>query len=128
VSGTAQAGVDRSVSSYVDQTAHIGARSSKTRTGCARVDQRHRLLLEQDRDQAADLRVSATHLLDRVLAVLRADQPYEVRDTDGTPLIAQQARAMIVERYSVAPVVRQLERLFRPFGESPWWLTARLYS
>jgi transposase len=49
----------------------------------------------------------ATHLLDRVLAVLRVDQPYEVRDTDGTPLTGQQARALIVERYSVPEEVRQ---------------------
>src|SRR5215216_1898373 len=49
----------------------------------------------------------ATHLLDRVLAVLRAEQPYEVRDTDGTPLTGQQARAMIVERYSVPAEVRR---------------------
>jgi hypothetical protein len=40
----------------------------------------------------------ATHLLDRVLAVLRADKPYAVRGTDGTAIRGQQARAMIVER------------------------------
>jgi hypothetical protein len=40
----------------------------------------------------------ATHLLDRVLAVLRADKPYEVRDSDGTALSGQQARELIVER------------------------------
>ena len=49
----------------------------------------------------------ATHLLDRVLAVLRHDKPYVVRDTDGTALSGQQARAMIVERYSVPGEVRQ---------------------
>jgi hypothetical protein len=49
----------------------------------------------------------ATHLLDRVLAVLRQDKPYVVRDTDGTALSGQQARAMIVERYSVPEEVRQ---------------------
>ncbi len=58
----------------------------------------------------------ATHLLDRVLAVLRADQPYDVRDTDGTPLTGQQARAMIVERYSVPQEVRR--RTGYPLGEA----------
>jgi transposase len=49
----------------------------------------------------------ATHLLDRVLAVLRADKAYEVRDTDGTAIDGQQARAIIGERYSVPAEVRQ---------------------
>jgi len=49
----------------------------------------------------------ATHVLDRVLAVLRADKPYEMRDTDGTALSDQQARELIVERYSVPAEVRR---------------------
>src|SRR4029453_6662518 len=49
----------------------------------------------------------ATHLLDRVLAVLRSDKPYELRDTDGTALSSQQARELIVERYSVPQEVRR---------------------
>jgi transposase len=49
----------------------------------------------------------ATHLLDRVLAVLRADKPYEMRDSDGTAISNQQARELIVERYTVPPEVRR---------------------
>jgi transposase len=49
----------------------------------------------------------ATHLLDRVLAVLRADKPYEMRDTDGTAVSGPQARELIVERYSVPAEVRR---------------------
>ena len=49
----------------------------------------------------------ATHLLDRVLAVLRADKPYEVRDANGTALSGQQARELIVERYSVPAEARR---------------------
>jgi hypothetical protein len=49
----------------------------------------------------------ATHLLDRVLAVLRADKPYEVRNTDGTALNGQQARELIVECCTVPSEVRQ---------------------
>jgi len=49
----------------------------------------------------------ATHLLDRVLAVLRSDKPYEMRDTDGTAVSGQQARELIVERYSVPAEVRR---------------------
>ena len=49
----------------------------------------------------------ATHLLDRVLAVLRSDKPYEMRDSDGTAVSDQQARELIVERYSVPAEVRR---------------------
>jgi hypothetical protein len=49
----------------------------------------------------------ATHLLDRVLTVLRSDKPYELRDVDGTALTAQQARERIVEHYTVPSEVRQ---------------------
>ncbi len=49
----------------------------------------------------------ATHLLDRVLAVLRSDKAYMLRDVDGTPVSGQQARAIIVERYSVHSEVRR---------------------
>jgi hypothetical protein len=49
----------------------------------------------------------ATHLLDRVLTVLRTGQPYELRDVDGTPVSVAEARAIILERYQVPPEVRR---------------------
>jgi transposase len=49
----------------------------------------------------------ATHLLDRVLAVLRHDQPYELRDVDGSPVTTKQAQTIIAERYTVPAEVRQ---------------------
>jgi Transposase IS116/IS110/IS902 family len=49
----------------------------------------------------------ATHLLDRVLVVLREDKAYELRDVNGTPITSQQARAIIAEHYTVPEVVRQ---------------------
>ncbi len=49
----------------------------------------------------------ATHLLDRVLAVLREDKAYELRDVDGTPVTGAQARAIVAERYSVPVEVRK---------------------
>jgi transposase len=48
----------------------------------------------------------ATHLLDRVRAVLRDGRPYELRDVDGTPVTWQEARAIIAERYYVPDEVR----------------------
>ena len=49
----------------------------------------------------------ATHLLDRVLVVLRSNQPYELRDVDGQPVTVEQAQAIIAERYTVPDEVRQ---------------------
>jgi len=49
----------------------------------------------------------ATHILDRVRAVLRDGRPYELRDVDGTPVTWQEARAIIAERYQVPEEVRQ---------------------
>jgi hypothetical protein len=49
----------------------------------------------------------ATHILDRVRAVLRDGRPYELRDVDGTPVTWQEARALIAERYQVPEEVRK---------------------
>ena len=49
----------------------------------------------------------ATHLLDRVLAVLRTDQPYALRDVDGTPVSVAEARAIVLARYQVPAEVRR---------------------
>ncbi len=49
----------------------------------------------------------ATHLLDRVLAVLRTDQPYELRDVDGRMVSVAEARAIVLERYQVPTEVRR---------------------
>lgn len=49
----------------------------------------------------------ATHLLDRVLVVLRDDKPYELRDVDGQPVTVERAQAIIAERYTVPAEVRQ---------------------
>jgi len=49
----------------------------------------------------------ATHLLDRVRAILRDDRPYELRDVDGSPVTWDEARAIILERYQVPDEVRE---------------------
>ncbi|MDQ5850991.1 MAG: IS110 family transposase [Chloroflexota bacterium] len=49
----------------------------------------------------------ATHLLDRVLAVLRTDQPYELRDVDGRAVSVAEARTIVLERYQVPAEVRK---------------------
>jgi len=49
----------------------------------------------------------ATHLLDRVRVILTENRAFELRDVDGTPLSPQQAREIVVERYTVPKEVRQ---------------------
>lgn len=49
----------------------------------------------------------ATHLLDRVFAVLRDDRPYECRDVDGSVVDEAEARRIVIERYSVPADVRK---------------------
>jgi transposase len=49
----------------------------------------------------------ATHLLDRTLAVLRDDKPYQLRDVDGTPVSDARGRAIVLERYQVPEEVRR---------------------
>jgi transposase len=49
----------------------------------------------------------ATHLLDRILAVAKEKRPYQLRDVDGRPISRQEARQLIIERYTIPPEVRQ---------------------
>jgi hypothetical protein len=49
----------------------------------------------------------ATHLLDRILVVLREDRPYELRDVDSVPVTPAQAKEIIAKRYHVPEEVRQ---------------------
>jgi transposase len=49
----------------------------------------------------------ATHLLDRILVVLRDDRPYELRDVAGRPLTTTQAREMVLRDFTVSDEVRR---------------------
>jgi len=52
----------------------------------------------------------ATHLLNRILVVLKQDRPYELRDVDGTPLSKGQARTLVLSHYTVPASVRKSRR------------------
>lgn len=49
----------------------------------------------------------ATHLLDRILVVLRDDKPYELRDVDGTPVSVTRGREIVLQCYQVPEEVRR---------------------
>lgn len=49
----------------------------------------------------------ATHLLDRILVVLREDRPFELRDVAGRAVTTTQAREIVLRDYSVPDEVRR---------------------
>jgi hypothetical protein len=49
----------------------------------------------------------ATHLLDRIHAILVEDRPYELRDVDGSAVDKREARRICQEQYHVPDEVRQ---------------------
>jgi hypothetical protein len=49
----------------------------------------------------------ATHLLDRILVVLRENRPYQLRDAAGQPVTPAQARQIVLRDYSVPDEVRR---------------------
>jgi transposase len=49
----------------------------------------------------------ATHLLNRIYAVLRQNRPYQLRDRDGTPVSKKLARAICKQCYQVPEEVRR---------------------
>jgi len=57
----------------------------------------------------------ATHLGDRILAILKEDRPYQRRDEMGNPITTSEAKAIIEARYTVPEEVRkQRTRRARP--------------
>ena len=52
----------------------------------------------------------STTLLTRIIACWRAGAPYQIRDTDGTPLTTAQGRAIIAARYRVPDDLRAQRR------------------
>jgi len=59
-----------------------------------------------------------SHMAGRVLAVLREDKPYELRDIDGRPVTREEARKLILMRYQVPAEIRK-QRRHRKATEDP---------
>ena len=51
-----------------------------------------------------------THLVNRILCVLKEDRPYELRDTENKPVTAKQAKQIIKEQFIVPEEIRQRTR------------------
>ncbi len=70
----------------------------------------HRLMVVAGKHHNSALCHIATTLLGRIVACWRAQQPYILRDVDGTPVTKEQARAIIAERYAIPKEVRTQRR------------------
>jgi transposase len=70
----------------------------------------HRLMVAEGKHHNSALCHIAPALLSRIIACWRAGVPYQIRDTDGTPLTTAQGRAVIAARYQVSAELRARRR------------------
>ena len=66
----------------------------------------HRLMTQAGKHHTSALCHIATTLLTRIAACWRNGTPYQLRDLDGRPITAEQARLIIAERYTVPADLR----------------------
>lgn len=79
----------------------------------------HRLIVEAGKHHNSALCTVAAVLLTRIAACLRSGQPYQLRDTDGTPITEQQGRQIVADRYTVPPAVRAARRQLTAASRQP---------
>jgi transposase len=70
----------------------------------------HRLITKDGKHHNSAVCTIAAVLLTRIAACLRNGTPYQLRDTDGTPITEQQGRDIVVRRYTIPPAVRAARR------------------
>jgi Transposase IS116/IS110/IS902 family len=76
-------------------------------------------MVERGKDHLGALCVVAANLSERAWAVMERGTPYVIRDTDGRPVDAAEAKAIIAERFSVPPDVRTRRRSKKRGGKAP---------
>ena len=67
-------------------------------------------MVERGKDHLGALCVVAANLAERAWVVMRRGMPYVICDTDGRPVTAEQAKAIIAERWTVPADVRARRR------------------
>lgn len=75
-------------------------------------------IVERGKDHLGALCVVAANLAERCWTVMRRSTPYVIRDTDGHPVTAEQAKTIIAERWTVPPEVRARRRS-KKAGKAP---------
>jgi hypothetical protein len=66
----------------------------------------HRLMVTEGKHHNSALCHVSTVLLTRIIACWRRGTPYLIRDVDGTPLMPDEARRIVQERYHVSEDLR----------------------
>ena len=66
----------------------------------------HRLMVHEGKHHNSALCHVSTVLLTRIIACWRRGTPYLIRDVDGTPLMPDEARRIVQERYQVSEDIR----------------------
>ena len=66
----------------------------------------HRLMVHQGKHHNSALCHISTVLLTRIIACWRAGTPYQLRDTEGTPITPAQGRQIISQRYQISAELR----------------------
>ena len=67
-------------------------------------------MVERGKDHLGAICVVAAHLAERAWVVMNRGRPYVVCDTDGTPVTAAQAKAIIAHHWTVPEEVRRRRR------------------
>ena len=75
-------------------------------------------MVERGKDHLGALCVVAAHLAERFWVVMNRRMPYVICDTDGRPVTADEAKAIIAEHWTVTPEVRARRRS-RKAGKAP---------
>ena len=70
----------------------------------------YRLMVHEGKHHTSAVCAISPVLLTRLIACWRAGVPYQIRDTDGTPLTTEQGRAIIAARYRVSDELRARRR------------------
>ena len=75
-------------------------------------------MVERGKDHLGALCVVAANLAERAWAVMHRDMPYVICDTDGPPVTAEEAKAIIAEHWTVPAEVRARRRS-KKMGKAP---------
>lgn len=76
-------------------------------------------MTERGKDHLGALCVVAAKLAERAWTVMERGTPYVICDTDGNPVSAEEAKAIIAEHFSVPPDVRTRRRSKKGGGKAP---------
>jgi hypothetical protein len=83
-------------------------------------------MVERGKNHLGALCVVAAHLAERAWVVMNRATPYVICDTDGTPVTAEQAAAIIAERWTVPTDVRARRRNKK--GKAPQAVSTRRHE